>query len=250
MREMLRAFLLLAAVSAAPAHELKTAATHPIQYYVSLPQGWTAARRWPVAIVIESANREFAATLDVFIKARGAMPFILAAPLVTTNGGAGYRQVPTYRYSDPVWARIERDRCGFDMDGIAAVADDMRTLYSGEDKYFLTGWEAGGHTVWAMLLRHPERIRAAAPAVTNFAGRCMEGGFSGSPSRAELPVNVFQVSAGRDVPPGKFVYSQSQEAQRAAKEHGFAHVTETLVDGQHGPLAEQVLSYFHSLMGR
>src|SRR5262245_38888756 len=28
--------------------QLKTASNHPIQYYLSLPEGWTPARRWPV----------------------------------------------------------------------------------------------------------------------------------------------------------------------------------------------------------
>ena len=27
---------------------------------------------------------------------------------------------------------------------------------------FLTGWEAGGHTVWALALRHPDRWRGVA----------------------------------------------------------------------------------------
>jgi len=47
-------------------------------------------------------GREFQQNLDVFAKARKDMPFILVAPLVTTNGGANYRQAGTYRYSDAV----------------------------------------------------------------------------------------------------------------------------------------------------
>jgi hypothetical protein len=247
---MFRACLMLFLIGAAPAQELKTASNHPMQYYLSLPRGWTAGRTWPVVVIIDAAGREFQPTLDAFVKARGDRPFILAAPLVTTNGGSTYRQAPAYRYSDAVWSRIERDRCAFDMDGIAGVADDIRKLYGGEDKYFLTGWEAGGHTVWAMLFQHPESIRGAAPAATNFAGRCMEGGFSQSPARATLPVNVFQVSSGREVAPGRFVYTQSKEAQRLAAEHGFAHVKETVVDGEHGPLAADVLAWFQSLIQR
>lgn len=218
-----------------------------MQYYVSLPQGWTAARKWPVVVVIESANRQFQATLDVFAKARKDMPFILAVPLVTTNGGANYRQVGTYHYSEAVWNQIEQDRCQFDMEGIAAVAADVGKHFAGEDRYFLTGWEAGGHTVWAMLFQHPEALRAVAPVVTNYAGRCLEPGFSTGPSRTDLPVTVFQVASGRDVPPGKFVYTQSQQAMKAAEEHGYRKVTERIVAGKpHGPLADEVLAYFAS----
>jgi hypothetical protein len=153
-----------------------------MQYYVSLPHGWTAGRKWPVVVVIESANRQFLETLGIFAKARGDKPFILVAPMVTTNGGANYRQAGTYHYSDAVWNRIEQDRCRFDTDGVAAVVADIRKLFGGEDAYFLTGWEAGGHTVWPLIFQHPETIRAAAPAVTNYAGDA-EPGWTGGCTR-------------------------------------------------------------------
>jgi len=35
-------------VHASEAPQLKTASTHPIQYYLSLPEGWTKAKKWPV----------------------------------------------------------------------------------------------------------------------------------------------------------------------------------------------------------
>ncbi len=219
-----------------------------MQYYVSLPQGWTAARKWPVVVVIESANRQFQHTLGIFAKARKDMPFILVAPMVTTNGGANYRQAGTYRYSDAVWNQIEQDPCRFDMDGVAAAAADLQKLYGGEDRYFLTGWEAGGHTVWSMIFRHPEALRAAAPAVTNYAGRCLESGYSTGVSRTDLRVTVFQVQSGRDVAPGMFVYRQSQQAMETAAEHGFRNVSERIVaDKPHSPLAEEVLAYFASV---
>jgi hypothetical protein len=168
--------------------------------------------------------------------------------LVTTNGGANYRQADTYHYSEETWAKLEKNRCGFDLDGVGAVAADVTKLYRGDSKYFLTGWEAGGHTLWALLFTHPDAIRAAAPADTNYAARCMESGFSNSPARVNLPVTVFQVDTGRDRAPGKFVYLQSQEAMKSAREHGFQNVKEQVVAGKpHGPLAEEVLNYFAAL---
>jgi poly(3-hydroxybutyrate) depolymerase len=233
------------------AEELRTASGHPIQYYLSLPQGWTATRKWPVVLVIESANRQFQETLGLFAKARKDMPFILVAPLVTTNGGANYRQAGTYHYSDDVWRQIEQDRCGFDSNGMAAVTADVRKFFGGEDRYFLTGWEAGGHTVWSIVLQHPEALRAAAPAVTNYAGRCLESGFSTAVSRTDLPVTVFQVQSGQDVAPGTFVYKQSQQARKIAEEHGFRNVSERVVaDKPHSPLADEVLAYFASIWAR
>lgn len=180
-------------------------------------------------VIVESADKQFKDTLATFAKARKDAPFILAAPLVTTNGGANYRQADTYRYSEPTWSEIEKDRCKFDMDGITAVAADVQKHLGGEERFFLTGWEAGGHTVWAMILQHPERLAAAAPAVTNYAGRCLDVGFSSSPARIDLPVTVFQVEAGRDIMPGKLVYQQSQQAMKVAASQGFRNVTERVV---------------------
>ena len=243
--------LVLLAALATQAQELKTATTHPIQYYVSLPNGFQAsARRWPVVMIIEAADRQFSKTLDMFVKARKDRPFILVAPLVTTNGGPNYRQSDTYHYSEDVWAQIKQDRCGFDFAGINAVAADVRKLYNTEERYFLTAWEAGGHTAWPIILQHPESLKAAAPAVTNYLGRCLEPS-SPSPTRRDLPVTVFQVDSGRERAPGRYVYQQSQDAMRAAKERGFTNVTERLVTGKpHGPLADEVLDYFGQFLGK
>jgi dienelactone hydrolase len=245
---MVRLWVFFALLFPCWAQELRTAAGHSIQYYVSLPKGWNTNSKWPVMIVVESANRQFKETLGIFAKARKDAPFILATPLVTTNGGANYRQAGTYHYSEATWSEIEKDRCKFDMDGITAVAADVQKYFGGEERYFLTGWEAGGHTVWAMILQHPERIAAAAPAVTNYAGRCLDAGPSTSPARVDLPVTVFQVEAGRDVVPGKFVYQQSQQAMNVAVSQGFRNVTERVVANRpHGPLADEVVAYFQAL---
>src|SRR5437763_1956588 len=164
---MIRLFVFCVLLFPCWSQELRTASGHSMQYYVSLPMGWTINGKWQVMMVVEAANKQFKETLEIFAKARKEAPFILAAPLVTTNGGANYRQADTYHYSEAAWSEIEKDRCKFDMEGITAVAADVQKRFGGEDRYFLTGWEAGGHTVWAMTLQHPERMAAVAPAVTN-----------------------------------------------------------------------------------
>lgn len=229
---------------------LKTATAHPMQYYVSLPDGWSADKKWPVVMVIESANREFEATTQLFEAARGKKPFILVTPLVLTNGGTGYRQVPTYHYSEEVWNAAERaGRCQFDQDGIAAIAADVRKLYGGEDKFFITGWEAGAHTVWTMVLRHPEMLRGAAASGGNFQSRCMEDGkFSSDYSRAALSVMMFGGDGSQYWKPGSPLYDQSHAAMKLAQSHGYGKVSETVVKGKgHTPLEDATLAYFYSL---
>ena len=234
--------------SGADGVSLQTAAGHPMQYYLSLPKGWSVGKEWPVVMAIESANRQFEAAAELYTKARGDLPFILAVPLVVTNGGPRYRQVPAYRYSEAVWTEIERDTCRFDFDGMTAVAADVHKRYGGEEKYFLTGLEAAGHTIWAYVFRYPENLRAAAPVSPNYAGRCMEGETRAPAAlRAALPVRVF---AGADAggPAAGILVGQTQRAMETARDRGFRNVAETRVaDKGHEPLAEEVLAWFDSV---
>jgi poly(3-hydroxybutyrate) depolymerase len=231
--------------------ERKTASGHPMQYFVSLPHDWVKGKVWPVVVVIEGANRRFRENAELFVRARHKMPFIIVAPLVTTNGGTNYRRMPSYQYSNAVWDQVERDgRCQFDLDGVAAVLRDVQQLYGGEEKYFLTGFEAGGHLVWAMVFKHPEALRAAAPSCPNYIGRCMEDDqFSSSPARADLPVKVFLATAGAQAAPNRNLQTQSEKAKQTAEAHGYRQVSLTqIAEKGHGPLPDEVMAYFASLL--
>jgi len=230
--------------------QLKTASSHPIEYYLSLPQDWTPTKKWPVVVVIESANKEFEATAQIFVRARQRMPFILVAPLVVTNGGPNYRQAATYHYSEAVWTEIERiGRCKFDQEGIAAVVKDVHKLYAGEEKYFLTGWEAAGHTIWATVFQHPDILRAVAPVCPNYQARCLDpGSFSSAPERVKLPIRGFYGAGDTLCTPGRPIHSHWTEAAKTAEARGFTNVTLQAVPAQdHTPLAAEVLAYFFSL---
>jgi dienelactone hydrolase len=215
-----------------------------------LPRDWAPGKTWPVVVAVPGAERDFEGHARLFARARGKMPFIVVVPLVLTNGNTRYREIPTYHYADDVWTEVERvGRCRFDEEGLAAVARDVRTRYGGAERYFLTGYEAGGHLVWATVFRHPEALRAAAMSGPNYIGRCMENGrFSDSPARVDLPVRVFE---GADSPfwaPGKPFSAQWQNAKRLAEEHGYRGLSFTPVPGQgHRPFPDEVLAYFRSL---
>ena len=231
--------------------QLRTASSHPIQYYLSLPQGWTAAKKWPVVVVIESADREFQQADTAFEHARASLPFILVTPLVVTNGGAGYRKVPTYRYSDSVWEMIDNSgQFKFDMDGITAIMKDVVKEYNGEDKYFVTGLEAGGHTVWGILFNHPEVVRGAVLVCPNYLGRWVdEQHISSSAERTNLPIRNFVGTKDDLCAAGHPIYVQMQRAISLAEAHGYRNVKLTAVEGKgHERLAEEVLSYFSSLL--
>lgn len=242
-------FLVLLCPPAEAATVLKTATTHPMKYHLSLPAGWAAGKTWPVAVVVPDASRDFEGNLAAFEKARGALPFILVAPHVVTSGGANYRRADTYRYSDADWRKVaEAGDWRFDDEGIVAVLADVRREYGGEDKVFLTGWEAGGHTVWAWTFRHPDRLRAAALVTPNWKGRWMtEADWSRSPARAGLPVKVLVCDRSMTEHPEAWDawIGQSKEAIDAARAHGFANLSlENLPGRPHGPLAGDVMAFF------
>ncbi len=238
-------------VHASEPPQLKTASSHPIQYYLSLPEGWVAGKKWPVVVVIESADREFLQAATAFAQARQHRPFILVTPLVVTNGGAGYRSVPTYHYSDPVWNRIQNSgQFNFDMDGISAIMQDVAKQYGGEDKYFVTGFEAGGHTVWGILFNHPEVVRGAALVCPNYLGRWVEEGHTSSAAvRTGLPIRNLIGTKDDLCAVGNPIYTQMQRATSLADAHGYKNVSLVRVEGRgHERLANEVLAYFSSLL--
>lgn len=231
--------------------ELKTATKHPIQYYISLPEGWVASKKWPVVVVIESAERDFLQAATVFAQARKHEPFILITPLVVTNGGAGYRSVPTYHYSDDVWNRIQTEgQFKFDIDGITAIIDDIVKQYGGEKRYFIAGLEAAGHTVWAILFNHPELTRGAVLVCPNYLGRWVnEPNISSAAERSALPIRNMIGTKDELCVPGHPIYTQMQKAISVADQHGYKNVSLVKVEGKgHERLAGEVLAYFASLI--
>jgi dienelactone hydrolase len=239
----------------APAHrappELVTVDGGVMKYWVSKPAAWSADRSWPVVVVIPDAGRDFAGNLDAFVQAGADGEFVFVAPMVVTSGGArGYREAPGFRYSASDWAEV--DRVGdyrFDEDGIAAVVADVATRFHGERRVFLTGWEAGGHTVWALVLRHPEWFRAVAPVTPNFQGRWLDAPPAPPAPAAPDPAPAIAVFVCGDpcMPPEQRTAIMTQTANAIAQTaaRGLGNPAIQVVDGApHGPLAAAVLAWF------
>jgi hypothetical protein len=223
-----------------------------MRYHVALPAGWTKDRSWPVLVVIPDAGREFRATLDAFVTARGDRPFILVAPEVLSCGGARTRTLEHYSYSATEWDALQGgDDFAFEDAGLAAVLADVHRLWNGEARAFLTGWEAGGHTVWAQAFRHPERWRGVAPVTTNYQQRGLGGSsFSTSGARTSLPIQAFRCGAPTGIAPDAMQNLDRQVAQALAdaRAHGFTAPPVRIVPGaDHGPLPGVVLAWCDSL---
>jgi poly(3-hydroxybutyrate) depolymerase len=226
---------------------LKTASHHPIQYYLSLPEGWTHAKKWPVVFAIEGGLKNFRNSTEVYTTARKHMPFIIVSPVILTDGGGDdQRNLPEYHYATEVWDQIDKTGiCAFDHQGLDAIMTDLRQEYGADEKYFITGHSAGAHLTWAMVLMHPEKLVAAATSCGNFSGRCITK-VSSATERVKLPVRAFQgeVDEHRQGLEGQFA-----KAREVAAAHGYTNISFEVIKGAgHIPLADQVLAYFSSLL--
>jgi len=232
--------------------ELKTANGHPMQYFISLPEGWNKKQQWPIVLVIESADKAYKENMMRFVKARKNMPFILVAPYNVNNSRSGRRDPTVFPYSSKVWDMIEQvGDCKFNLDGITQIVKDVQQAYNGEQKYFITGFEAGAHTVWQLLFQHPERLKAAAPVAGNYnQNSCMEASlFSTDSSRINLPVRGFSGDQDQYYGKNSPVYFQWQNAAKEAGLHGYKNISETIVAGKgHVPMPEEVLNWFYTFL--
>jgi len=243
------------ALAAPGAVTVRQASTHPMRYHLSLPTGWSATREWPVLVVIPDAGREFAANLQAFVAARGNRPYVLVAPEVLSCGGARSRTLDHYTYARAVWDSLQgHDDFAFDDAGVAAVLADVRRQCHGEATAFLSGWEAGGHTVWALTFRHPERWRGVAPVATNYQRRGLDSTtFSKAPGRAHLPIQVLREGAPTGEIAGAMAILDQQTALALddARSHGYAPSPVRVIPGvDHGPLAPAVLAWCDSVRSR
>ncbi len=237
------------------ATSVRRVSTHPMRYHLALPSGWTADREWPVLVVVPDAARDFEANLRRFVRVRGERPYILIAPEVLSCGGARSRTPDRYAFTPAEWDSLRGgDDFAFEDAGLAAVLADARERWHGEPRAFLTGWEAGGHTVWAQALRHPERWRAVAPVTPNYLGRGVDSAtVSRARDRATLPIQVFRCGAptGDAARAVLFCDQQTALALRDSRERGFNSRAVRVVPGaDHGPLPEPVFAWCDSLRRR
>lgn len=223
---------------------LRTARTHPMRYYVALPAAGAAASR---PILITCATRgQCQQIAGAYAAADPDSRFIVVAPVIVSNSG---KQDPSgVGYGPEVVERVAREGIGkFDEEGILAVVDDLQAEYGAQRQFFITGFSAGGHAVWLMVLLHPDRLAGAASSAGNFVGRGLAGRtISTAPERATLPVR--EVIGSQD---GYYqnLWSQWQNAQALAKANGYGNLSEQIVPARpHTPLIAEVMAFFISLL--
>lgn len=242
-------YILLGVFAAACSHAdqlaLKTALHHPIKYLISLPEGWKENQSYRTLIVIPGAERNFKEFAQQFVDARGSKPIIIVAPMVTTDGGASFKDAPDYQYSPETWAQIDKDRWKFDHDGILAVADDVGKLYGGRKRFAMTGLEAAGHTLFAFVFSEPQRVEAVALAAPNYAGRYVAAPSSKASYR--IPIHAFVGELDNLWNPN-VLQGQWDQAAAEARRRGFQDLKVHTVPGRkHEALADVILPWIEAL---
>lgn len=201
---------------------LKTAADGKTQYHLSRPKGWSAKATWPILVSIDGSGHNFQGNHDGFVKARGELPFIVVTPCVSSNG------------KDPA-----------DYKAVIAIVEEVRKSASGQPKFFITGFSAGGHVCWQCIFNHPDLLAGAAPAAANFRFRFVEN-VSKAPERVKLPIHEF---LGDKDGIKASLNEQWNDAVKLAKDNGYENLTLSEVPGAgHQPFTEQVVAYFASLL--
>lgn len=191
-------------VPAAPAPQPVTARAVPVKYFVSLPKGWSAERTWPILVTIDGAGHDFAGNFQNFTRARGDQPFIIVTPCVSSNG------------NDPA-----------DAKAVLAIVQEVQQASHGQAKFFMTGFSAGGHVTWQIILQHPELLAGAVLAAANFRFRGITD-VSQDPARVQLPIQAFQ----GDKDGNKAAFDQQwDDAQQLAQKNGYTKLTRTIVPG-------------------
>jgi len=186
---------------AVTAPELRTASSHPMKYYLSLPKDWSADRAWPVLVAPSAHYGDKGKNIALFARERDArkLGFIIVAPFVInadpTAGMPEYRGaiVDDINVADAASSagRDAMARGKFDSEGIQAVVKDVQNFHRGEAKFYITGFSSSTHVAYMFLFTHPELLKGVIINSGVYLGRGVDENhlpLVNSPQRANLPI--------------------------------------------------------------
>lgn len=226
---------------------LKQARGHTMQYYLSVPAGWSADRKWPVIVAVEGAGCNFAGMNGAYGGPKNTQWLVLT-PCGFSNTNSLDGAEGKYPYRKEVIAEWDTKRIAFDEPGLLAALDDVRADWNGEEKFYMTGFSGGGILTWHFIFTHPEKLAGAAPASANFSGLRAEA--SKAPEREKLPIHVFQGEDDEYRKPDSIspLDRQWEAAKATLEQNGYMNWKYELVPKQgHSACRDEVLKFFASL---
>ncbi len=219
---------------------------HPMAAYVSLPKGWKDGKTWPVLVCVDGAGSNFRGIANGFKKNRGDRDWIIVSPhALSCTNEVKLDKYPAY--TKELVQTWNDKRAEFDIAGLAAILDDLKTFFGASSEVAITGFSGGGFLCYGFLFHHPDRVLCAAPACANFNQGMQRGG--PKPEGGGPPVHVMtgEKDPHRDKTFGKTepgIEDQTDWVMEAFEEQGFTNVKRTMLPGVgHSALAKEVWEY-------
>ena len=225
---------------------LLTSPTHAAAAYVSFPKDWKAGKAYPVLVSVDGAGANFLGNAKAFKNGRGSRSFITVAPhALSCTNAINKNKFPAY--SQALIDEWNSKRVDFDVPGLLAMLDFLHERFGAEKQVAITGFSGGGNLCYGFTLRHPDRVRCAAPACANFVPSLASG--AATPEGGGPPIHVMtgekdphrHLTHGK-TPPG--IEEQTDWAMKAFQENGFTQVKRTMLPGVgHSNLVKQVWAF-------
>ncbi|MCA8947728.1 MAG: hypothetical protein KDB29_15945 [Planctomycetes bacterium] len=200
---------------------------HDMNYYISLPAGWTKDKEWPIYVTQEGAGSNFQGMNRG--AAKGNKEFIVITCCTFSNTNSLDGQAKKYPYTQEFLDKWAGNRLAFDEPGLLAVMKEVRELYNGTEKICITGYSGGGILTWHMVFKHPDKVIAAVPACANFAGA--QEISDDTEAKKKIIVHAYQ--GEKDQHKETMLDAQWESALKLAKANGYENVTRDIIPGGH-----------------
>jgi hypothetical protein len=225
---------------------LLTSPHHQGVAYVSLPSSWRPGGSYPVLVSVDGAGAGFLGNANAFKGGRGSRPFITVAPhAMSCTNEIDLAKFPAY--DQAIVDRWNSNRTAFDVPGLLGILDVLVEHFGAEKQVAITGFSGGGNLCYSFVLRHPDRVFAAAPACANFQPGLAQGAVTPEGGGPPIHVMTGEKDPHRDLthgttPPG--IEQQTDWAMEAFAQHGFTHVRRTMLPGVgHSNLVKEVWDF-------
>jgi len=224
---------------------LKTASTHPLRYFLSLPKGYERrpGKKWPVFLYVDGSGSLFEEGAKAWRDNRGKLGMIIVAPCTFSNTGRvqGDEAMARYRkwYSDAAIEEGSKKRLEFDEEGLLAVIKDLEKNYDAESRIYMTGFSGGGTPTYMMIWKHPDLLAAAAPVCAVSGRGAPEQSSKATADDKSFPIHIITGEQDPRMIPGSDAMAES------LKNAGYADVKRTTVPGMgHKSAIPQVIATF------
>ncbi len=172
-------------------------AGNAMRYHLSLPNGWSRDRVWPVVLAITGSNANFGVLAEGYRQARGPLPFICLTPTTvssTANHSLVAKNFPhlTAEELSRLTAMSAADRLAWDVAGVLRAIDDVHRHFAGESQVYLSGFSKGGHLAWHLAFAEASRLHMVYPSCAVFDPKV---DVPAGPQILRVPILAFQGQA-------------------------------------------------------